>query len=268
MARVRTLAVTSARDGGARADGSTRPRGAGSARSTASKSATVMSPLASGSRAAQRAVKRSMSAAGTVVEPSSSSAPLKFSRITAMTRLRKTKKPASVKATKKGTAAHDPQVPAASEQRSGYLLSRTMQSCMRPFQLSPVTQRKSVRSATPKVRKLANSLRKSPSATRQKSCTPSTAKTKSSSSSRLVTLSSDGRESTMVVSRARRPRARLMSRRMRPTRMRRSTRRNAGLTGTRAESAAAPALPATSRPRSRALSTTRAKSKQFHAVDM
>jgi len=58
----------------------------------------------------------------------------------------------------KGESAH---VPSSSEQRPR-ASSCTMQSCMRPFQLSPVIDRKRRRKERQKLVKLASSLRKPP----------------------------------------------------------------------------------------------------------
>ena len=60
----------------------------------------------------------------------------KFSRMTATTRLRKTNEPISWKPMKYGTAAAEPHVPAASEQRPEAAV--TAASDMSPDQLSPV----------------------------------------------------------------------------------------------------------------------------------
>mmetsp|Transcript_21262 Transcript_21262/g.50716 ORF Transcript_21262/g.50716 Transcript_21262/m.50716 type:complete len:213 (-) Transcript_21262:127-765(-) len=97
----------------------------------------------------------------------------KCSSSTAMTALSSRKKESTVKLKKKGTAPKLPQSvpssahsvglgaePVSSESQS-VPCGRTWRSCMMPFQLSPVAQRKRVIIATPNRVKLASSVRKS-----------------------------------------------------------------------------------------------------------
>eukprot|EP00964_Phaeocystis_antarctica_P063173 scaffold37895_cov79-Phaeocystis_antarctica.AAC.1 len=94
----------------------------------------------------------------------------------------------------------------------------------------------------------------------EKRLTPSTAKTKSSSSSSEPTLQSDGSDETSVASSSRMPLARRTRRSSRATRKMRSTRRMVGLKPPIPEE-----LPTTSSVRSTMEEHTRITSKQFQA---
>ena len=154
----------------------------------------------------------------------------KFSRMTATTRLRKTKDPRIWKATKKATACTPPQLLGeafGSQPRSGVI----MQSSIMPAQPSPVRHWKRRRKALLKVTKLLVSVTLFCHLTYVKSCTPSTENMNMSSASSEQTLTSEGSESTMVMIRSRTPFAPLSSRRMRSTRKTRSTRSSMGGSG-------------------------------------
>mmetsp|Transcript_1045 Transcript_1045/g.2238 ORF Transcript_1045/g.2238 Transcript_1045/m.2238 type:complete len:291 (-) Transcript_1045:515-1387(-) len=121
-------------------------------RRTINKSELIL-PKPLGSNRSHSSLYWLMTSSGTT-RSSLPACPKKFSKMTAMTKLRSTKPPTKVKLTKKMIAAGaDPQVSFAAEHRPDSSL--TMQSCMRPFHDSPVTDRNSKRMALGSVRKLA-----------------------------------------------------------------------------------------------------------------